>query len=306
VNLRTAAYRHLDVRKESGDELDIICPVHEDSNPSARVNVSKGVWYCHTCHASGKLEDLLKSIVGGGVIISNEVDIDRLTKPDLDDEPTYYRESWLDQFTGDIDYWAERGLKLSTIKRFRLGTDIETGYPVYPIRDEYGRVLGVTMRRTEKWARPKYLYPSGVKVHDELFGLYEARQEARSSEVFLTEGAIDAMALWDVGATAMAIYSSRISDEQVAKLRRFGPSVVTLAFDDDEAGDKAIWGWESKRGGLIPGAVHALRGFVVQRVDWSLLRGPQRPQRRSQQLDPASISRRKRRELISSPLPIWE
>lgn len=310
MDLRAAAYKYLDVRSESGDELDVLCPVHEDSNPSCRVNVKKGVYYCHTCHAAGKLEFVLKEMAGGYLTLSNEVDLLDMQGIELDPEPRFHSERWLDQFDDDGDYWTqERGLKMATVRRYRLGHDHALDQPTYPIRDERGRVLGVVRRRLEHWARPRYLYPDGVKVHEHLFGLHEATQDhGTSSVVYLTEGAIDAMALAEVGVVAMGMYGSKLGDAQVELLRRFGATVVVLAFDDDEAGDQAAWGWSTSpkrgQGKFIPGAVHKLKGFVVETVDWSLLRGPERPRGKARQLDPASLSRRKRRELVEAPLSL--
>ena len=39
-----------------GVERPCRCPVHDDSQASASVNVIKGVWYCHACFASGTVD----------------------------------------------------------------------------------------------------------------------------------------------------------------------------------------------------------------------------------------------------------
>lgn len=311
MDLRSAAYKYLDVRAENGDELDVLCPVHEDRNPSCRVNTKKGLYYCHTCHAAGKLETLLKEMAGGHITISNEIDIHELDLSSLNGSSHHHPERWLDQFDGDDRYWIEkRGLKPSTVRRFRLGFDAANRQPTYPIRDLQGRVLGVVRRQLGRFVQTRYLYPDGVRVHDHLFGAFEAVSEYGScSTVYLTEGAVDAMAMWEAGVVGLGIYGSRISEQQVSILRKLGANVVVLAFDDDAAGDKAVWGWraptkDGREGKFIPGAVHMLKGFIVERIDWEMIRGPERPRSKSRQLDPASISRRQRRELIEDTVGV--
>ena len=33
----------------SRNEQHILCPFHDDHQPSMSINLDKGVWYCHTC-----------------------------------------------------------------------------------------------------------------------------------------------------------------------------------------------------------------------------------------------------------------
>ena len=55
---------HLQPVKWSGDEAMIRCPhpEHEDQNPSASANASKGVWYCHRCKQKGTLAALAETL----------------------------------------------------------------------------------------------------------------------------------------------------------------------------------------------------------------------------------------------------
>ena len=44
----------------SGNELDFLCPFHEDKTPSARLNCEKDVFFCHGCGAKGNAVSYLK------------------------------------------------------------------------------------------------------------------------------------------------------------------------------------------------------------------------------------------------------
>ncbi len=52
------AEQNLDVRSRSGDELVILCPFHDDTNPSLYLNSKSGLWICHACGEAGSMEIL--------------------------------------------------------------------------------------------------------------------------------------------------------------------------------------------------------------------------------------------------------
>ena len=68
---------------------------------------------------------------------------------------------------------------------------------------------------------PKYSYPAGVDVGRLLFNYTPDHRNA----VVLCEGALDAIALWNSGVDAFAIYGSRLSVEQVMLIEQDRPRV---------------------------------------------------------------------------------
>ena len=73
----------------------------------------------------------------------------------------------------------------------------------------------------------------------------------------LVEGAVDAIALWNVGVDAFAIYGSRLSADQVRLIDRIDPERVYTAYDMDDAG------WEAYRM-----TEQAFKHRLVTRLTW--------------------------------------
>lgn len=216
------------LRYGRGVERPFLCPEHGDSRPSASVNTVKKVWYCYTCHAHGDL--------------TGEA---RLTEPDyltmkiwMDRklaEGTVYPEAWLDQFdAGPVHpYWLDR-VGEAAAREFRLGDDPISQAVTYPLRDPQGGVLGV-VRRSLGGEGPKYRYPAGIDVGRLLFNYTPSARAA----VVLVEGALDAVALWNVGIDAFAIYGSRLGEWQITLIDKIDPEYVYTCFDLDRAGWQA-------------------------------------------------------------------
>jgi len=215
-----------------GGEVAFCCPVHEDTNASASVNVEKGVWYCFTCQASGKVDKKAKipSITEIIKLLSGKTPLKT------------YPEAWLDLFdiTGPSEYWVKRyGLRVAA--KHRCGTHYETGAPTYPIRQADGTLLGVVSR--QEGSKAKYLYPSGIRTSATFYGTYKP-----SKVIVLVEGASDVMALDQSGIpqewTVLGCFGSGLHAPQVELIQDLLPKVVVTAFDNDKAGwnaaDRAV------------------------------------------------------------------
>src|SRR5690606_217755 len=115
---------------------------------------------------------------------------------------------------------------------------------VFPIKDALGRVVGFSGRVLGD-ATPKYLNSPESEVFRKselLYGLDRARTSIREAgEVVVVEGYTDVMALHQVGMTnAVAALGATLTTEQADALERLDARTVYLAFDSDEAGQRAI------------------------------------------------------------------
>lgn len=180
-----------------------------------------------------------------------------------------------------IDYLKSRGLDGKIAKRFQLGyvsndwnnlikalgdapatrqALIESGLLIhkntgqdydrfrdrvmFPIRDVRGRVIGFGGRVIDQ-GDPKYLNsPETTIFHksQELYGLYEAKEESRQIQRFLiVEGYMDVIALHQSGISyAVATLGTAFNIKHIQKLLRYSEEIV-FCFDGDAAGQRAAW-----------------------------------------------------------------
>jgi len=241
MSLREQVSSQFKVSRWIGDEAIVSCPHpdHEDRNPSAAINVRKRLWTCYSCGRGGTIEALLDGRVADVAVEDILMEI-ATELAGYGDVSHGYPESWLDQFDlgGVHPYWLERGLSDRVCRLFRLGYDLDSGCVTYPLRGPSGTVLGVVRRVIGDAPGPKYRYPDHAPVSKTLFAYYRTRYGA--TDVIVTEGALDALAMWDVGLVAVAQMGATLSSEQVELLRRLNPTSITFAYDQDPAGNKAL------------------------------------------------------------------
>src|SRR5690606_5208904 len=115
---------------------------------------------------------------------------------------------------------------------------------MFPIKDALGRVVGFSGRVLDD-ALPKYMNsPESdlFRKSELLYGLDRARTAIRRErEVIVVEGYTDVIALHQAGiGNAVAALGATLTSEQADLLERLDARAVYLAFDADEAGQKAI------------------------------------------------------------------
>ena len=229
------------VARWMGDEALVPCPHpdHDDQNPSASINVAKRLWVCYSCGQGGSLERLLGKRVADPAVEDLLTEL-ATTLAGFESVDHGYPESWLDQFDagGTHPYWLGRGLSDDVCQQFRLGYDPDTRMVTYPLRGPTGAVLGVVRRATDNLTLPKYRYPDHAPVSKTMFGYHLVQHGV--SDIVVTEGALDALAMWDVEVPAVAQLGSSLSHEQMTLLRKLSPRSITFAYDQDRAGAKAL------------------------------------------------------------------
>lgn len=147
-----------------GQEVKAECPfkeLHEsqtDNNPSLTVNLTKGVYYCNSCHSKGNIHTMYKHLYGlsneeawfqlGDALKIPRPDGTKPTRPEIDVGLIQEYHQRLMSLTGPIrDMIKERrGLTDETLKQFQLGWDGER--ITIPIYDEFNTLVNF---RRYKW-----------------------------------------------------------------------------------------------------------------------------------------------------------
>ena len=108
-----------------GEEVQCMCPWHDDKSGHLYVNAVRGLYFCQSCGEKGSL---LSSKDGRAVRLppagTDDVrrKIEQMRAPKR--EQSFHPEGWRRQFDQPHDYWvAVRGLSPRTVKQFRLGFD---------------------------------------------------------------------------------------------------------------------------------------------------------------------------------------
>lgn len=134
---------------------------------------------------------------------------------------------------------VEAGL---TLRRESRRFDMFRERAIFPIIDAQGRVLGFGGRAMGD-AQPKYLNTSDTPVFNKRQGLYAmnlVKKERGLTRLVLVEGYMDVVSLRKYGVPGVvATLGTALTQEQARLMKRYAPQVV-LAYDGDQAGQKAI------------------------------------------------------------------
>lgn len=247
----------------------IVCPFHEDVNPSMKVDLEKGKYFCFGCEASGdalsfvmeickkygkgKINDLESCMEYFKILKSKEVKSLKIrhkakvkkasTQCLIEAKDYYYGLSKTDWIHGDSEeiircrsYMQQRGFTPQILQEIGAKVTYDRYYPiVFPILDNgefRGWVERTDNKRVEKLR--KYLYNDGFSKNQTLAGDY-----TKTHTVVLCEGYMDMLKLKMLGyKKVVAIMGWHISDIQVRKLKEKGIETVISALDEDRCGIK--------------------------------------------------------------------
>ena len=247
-------------------QMNIMCPFHNDINPSMMVDIADGSFYCFGCGVSGgayefvsfaqpELTDLQKAILLEQILNSSEVkklSVRHVKKKDrtggkqaLAEADDYYYglkpTNWMHITTPEekvvFEYMTERGFNSYALNVGECRASYSKYYPViFPILDN-GKFRGYVCRTNDKRVAQfaKYKYNEGFNKRDTLCGVYH-----ENSVVWLCEGFFDYLSLRTRGKieNVCAVLGWHISDRQVEKLKAKGVQLVVSALDSDSAGRK--------------------------------------------------------------------
>lgn len=249
------------------------CPIHNgDNNTGFSWDYEKGIFKCWTkqCHTAGNdVYGLVEQLLGLSftesiewIIDAVKIDLEKLqisqgvvenipfirnTKKNVGNEDKIIEDKIFTQLEDATDYVIkERGFSKAVISIFepRFGKDniIENmgNRVAFPIRNMDGKIIGCTGRRIDdKMKIPKWLHNFDKMNH--LYGFYQAKKYIKETGVIiLVEGVYDTIAFWNAGIkNVVAILGIELGGPQRSLIWSSGAFTAILAFDKDEAGERA-------------------------------------------------------------------
>lgn len=243
----------------------IVCPFHQDVNPSMIVDLFEGNWYCFGCGLSGdavkfvsllndkesemksflKYLKILKSDKVNRLDFSHRKKKHRRQSEELYDiaYDYYYGLSkidWMGFLEDDISivkqYMINRGFTEKVLNECGAKYTYNKSYPIiFPMLDN-GEFKGWVCRTNDKVIeqKRKYLYNEGFSRATTLVGDYKDQEY-----VFVVEGYMDRLKFIQYGVkNVVAILGWKMSKEQEEKLRKAKVKYIISALDNDKCGRK--------------------------------------------------------------------
>lgn len=235
----------VEVHTQSGTEVAIYCPFHDNHNsPACYINTKTGLWQCFnpSCGKKGNFRQLYKHMTGktyGREWILDPVNLQR--ELDLALETKADQELTVDSIEVDYDSdevinlqsLVDRGYDLEVLEDFEIGYSSVKDRVVIPVRDPQYKLVGLIGRAIHDWQDPRYLYNKGFKRADVLFNIQNAKTY---DSVIVCEGSLDAVKIAQAGfKNVVATLGAKVSPNQVKMIKKYFDSVIVFS-DNDDAG----------------------------------------------------------------------
>lgn len=245
----------------------IVCPFHDDVNPSMIVNLDRNAWYCFGCQESGdalkftlmmeskynglndlqglaKYRRILKSRKCSNIKVSGRVKKKKRVRTLYNEAYDYYhglkRTDWNSPECNEelevYEYMYARGFTASTLNRLGARVTYSRQYQmIFPMLDN-GKFKGWVSRTMipEIAQKRKYLYNKGFSRATSLVGNYGSKDY-----VFVVEGYMDRAKFLQYGEdNVVAILGWKMSQLQEQKLKAAGVTKIISALDNDTCGKR--------------------------------------------------------------------
>jgi hypothetical protein len=263
LDIQTFYAEYLDL-KGKPPEMMARCPFHEDDNPSLGVNMNTGLWRCHGCQAHGDVFGFYeqKHNVDFKTALQELADRNGCTAavkpaPALQPEPApkpiseAYIRRCCDALEGNpkAEAWLKdhRGFNEQSIDLWQIGMSAQR-YSL-PIRDDDGRLVNVRLYKPEaKSGEKKWLNTTGYGSPARLW----PRDGMSGDSILLCEGEFDTILAYQHGYHAITgTGGCGVWQDEWTPL--FKEKVVTICYDNDEAGRQAAVKVAEKLSGTAAG-----------------------------------------------------
>jgi DNA primase len=244
------------VRRYRGDWVNFKCPVHQESKPSAGINLADEYFHCFACATNGSLEwflykslpDQFKSTSSAARFLKESFNIASTEKraeikelPDYTDLFNAREERHIiplktiapfQSGKETYQYFFERGFTKKIVKDFMIGRDLINETVTIPIFWEDNKLAGVIGRYVNSNYMRYMVY--NFPKSELLFPLNHFNKD--NDSVILVEGLLDAMMMYQYGYdNVLALMTNSISNRQINILLRLCNNIIVF-LDNDERG----------------------------------------------------------------------
>lgn len=250
------SYFYMDVNRQHKAK----CPFHNEKTPSFSIDENENIFKCFGCGAGGdaisfvaKIKEvsnfeaakLIDSAFNLGVIENNDTKPTRARPKAVENKaeekepfvPSPRIKPYLQECMKNIDkqnYMQSRGLSMETLKKFKVGYDIERDAITIP----YSNALQYYQSRTIK--EKKFFKPTTADAGPEPIYNERALGLKARTPIFVVESPICAMSIIQEGGNAIATCGTGCLNKLTEALKTYKPKgALILCFDNDEAGQKA-------------------------------------------------------------------
>jgi DNA primase len=292
------AHYGLEFRPAKGSELLGLCPFHQDTKPSFRVNTEKNVFHCFDCDAKGNVLDFVArkesvTIRKAALMLSEwfgigngekEAPSSNLSPTEGAKEPVAAAAEPVEgnkplKFTlkvvYDHPYLKERGIEPELAEEFGVGfckRGMMKDRIAISIHDATGQLVAYAGRWVSgdvPEGEEKYRLPPGFKKSIVLYNLHRVKG---IEPLFVVEGFFSVMRLHKLGIHAIALMGRSLSQEQEKLLQENGVKSLMLMLDGDSPGREAQVALLQQLGEkFLVGAVDLPDGGQPDTVDESFL-----------------------------------
>lgn len=268
VQLAKVLYYYGLIESPESSEQKILCPFHEDINPSMKIDLVEGSWFCFGCNLSGdalkfvqllekkinKINDLQATVKFYKILKSKKTEhikhnlrvkkVKDLKQSLVEAEDFYFNLKSINWTIRPEDedirkvalYMKARGFTFQILTQCGCKYTYSNSYPlVFPMFDNgmfKGWVCRTTTKKVEK--ERKYLYNEGFSRRNTLCGSYN-----NQSPLYVVEGYMDMLKLQMFGIkNVVAVLGWKMTNEQILKLKDVNIKTIISALDNDESGKK--------------------------------------------------------------------
>lgn len=258
--LTILARYHIAPARHQG-QVSLLCPFHDDRQPSLSINLERKLFHCFACQAKGDILDFVARIENVSLLDAAGIVIECCgipvegQRPKPAEGPSERLRSLEDrQYDEPVPcckltldpthrYLFDRGLTPELIEVFGLGYCSQgrlRGRVCIPLHSPDGTQV---LAHAGRWANndvpdgiPRYLMPRGFKKSAMLFNYHRVMG---AHHLVIVEGYWSVFRLHALNVPTVALMGTSLSDTQVNLLRQSGIRQLTLLLDADRAGQKA-------------------------------------------------------------------